>query len=280
MPHTKANGIEINFDEVGDGDPLVLVHGGWSDRNNCLSVIPALSESFRMAAYDRRGHGHSQRDAIGTRRDQEDDLAGLIEALGGKAHVVGTSFGGSIGVGLASRRPELVSGLIVHEPPLMSIAAEDPENWAQLGAIAVTVQEVVALVEEGRALDAAHKFVEEVALGAGAWGLLPPPLRETMVDGAASFVAEQQDVEWANVDLADLAMISCPVLVTDGDESPPWFRLIASRLGEAIPGSATHTYRGGGHAPHLTHPEDYLSVVGEFLWYRAAREAETAIAAS
>src|SRR5687768_7450275 len=149
MPHATANGIEINFDEIGDGDPLVLVHGGWSDRNNWLPVIPALSESFRVVAYDRRGHGLSQRDVIGTRRDQEDDLAGLIEALGGKAHVIGTSFGGSISLGLTSRRPDLVASLVVHEPPLSSIAAGNPDAQRRLAAADRTIQDVIGLVGAG-----------------------------------------------------------------------------------------------------------------------------------
>ena len=156
----------------------------------------------------------------------------------------------------------------------MSIAAEDEENWAQLGAIGATVQEVAALVGHGQPREAARKFVEEVALGPGAWDMLPPPIRETMIDGAASFVAEQQDPNWAHIDVADLATIRCPVLVTDGDASPPWFRLITSRLGDAIQGSTTHRYLGAGHAPHLTHPEEYVSVVREFV----SRQAETATA--
>jgi len=272
MPRTKANGTELHYDEAGSGETVVLVHGSWSDRNNWLPVIPALTESCRVIAYDRRGHGLSQRDIVGTRRDQEEDLGALIENLGAAATVIGTSFGGSIALGLASRRPELVSRLVVHEPPLMSIAAEDEENWAQLGAIGVTVQEVAALVGHGRPQEAARKFVEEVALGPGAWDMLPPPIRETMIDGAASFVAEQQDPNWAHIDVADLATIRCPVLVTDGDASPPWFRLITSRLGDAIQGSTTHRYPGAGHAPHLTHAEQYVSVVREFV----SRQAETA----
>ncbi len=65
MPRTKANGIELNYDEAGNGETVVLVHGGWSDRNNWLPVVSALAESFRVIAYDRRGHGLSQRDVSG-----------------------------------------------------------------------------------------------------------------------------------------------------------------------------------------------------------------------
>ncbi len=273
MPRTKANGIELDYAEAGTGETVVLVHGSWSDRNNWLPVTPALAESFRVVAYDRRGHGASGRDAVGTRRDQEDDLAGLIESLGGSAAVIGTSFGASIALGLACRRPELFSSLVVHEPPLVSIAAEDPDNWEQLGAVGATIADVTALVEHGNEEAAARKFVEEVALGPGAWELLPPPLRRTMVDSAGSFVAEQQDPDWAGIDLAALASFDAPVLISDGTASPPWFGLITRRLAAAVP-AETHTYEDAGHAPHQTHPEAYLSVVGEFLSRVTQRASE------
>ena len=82
----------------------------------------------------------------------------------------------------------------MHEPPLVSVAADDPDIWPQLATVATTVQAVTAQVECGDAVGAARQFVEEVALGPGWWELLPEPLRETMVDSAPAFVAEQSDL--------------------------------------------------------------------------------------
>ena len=279
MPRTYANGIELNYDLVGTGETLVLVHGGWSDRNNWLTVVPELARSFRVVAYDRRGQGLSQREVEGARRDQEDDLAALIEGLGGRAaHVVGTSFGGSIAIGLASRRPELVRSLIAHEPPLISMLAGDPEARPQVEAVQTSMQAVLARVTRGDALGAAEQFVEEVALGPGAWELLPQPLRETMVDSAPAVLAEQNDPLWASIELAALANIECPVLLTQGDESPALFRPIVAKLAGAIEGAELHTYRGAGHAPHLTHPADYIAGVTEFLSRVPELEVEAGIA--
>lgn len=273
MPRISANKVELNYDVTGTGETLVLVHGGWSDRNNWFTVVPELAQSFSVVAYDRRGHGLSERGFAGTRRDQEDDLAALIEHLGDEpAHVAGTSFGGSIAVGLAARRPELFRSLIAHEPPLISLAAGDPDVLPQLESAAATVQTVVERVQRGDAEGAAEQFVEEVALGPGAWELLPPPLRETMVDGAPAFVAEQQDALWAHVESAALSSIECPVLVSQGDESPAWFPPIVAKLADAIDHAELRTYRGAGHAPHLTHAGDYLAMVTEFLSRSAARE--------
>ena len=281
MPRISANGVDLNYDLIGAGETLVLVHGSWSDRNNWLPVVPELARVFRVVAYDRRGNGLSTHDVAGPRRDHEDDLAALIEDVsGGPAHVVGTSFGASIALGLASRRPDLVRSVVAHEPPLISVAADDSDVRVQLEAVQAAVKAVVAQVERGDARSAAEQFVEEVALGPGAWELLPQSLRDTMVDSAPAYVAEQNDPMWASVELDELATISTPLLLTGGDQSPTWFAPILARLAEAIGHADVHTYRGAGHAPHLTHPGDYLAAVTDFLSrVPARREIEVAVAA-
>jgi pimeloyl-ACP methyl ester carboxylesterase len=272
MPRISANGVELNYDRSGAGETLVLVHGSWSDRGNWLPVFSEFARAFSVVAYDRRGHGLSTRDVPGSRRDQEDDLAFLIEGLVGEpVHVAGTSFGASIAIGLASRRPELVRSVVAHEPPLISVAAGDPAVRIQLEAVASTIAAVTAKVERGDARGAAEQFVEEVALGAGAWQLLPEPLRETMIDAAPAFVAEQQDPAWADVELDELAGIPCPLLLTEGTDSPPWFAPIVAKLAGAVGHAKVNTYRGAGHAPHLTHPGDYVAAVTDFLTRAPAR---------
>ena len=47
MARIAANGVKLNYDRHGQGEPLVLVHGSWSDRNNWLPVVPGLAEDVR-----------------------------------------------------------------------------------------------------------------------------------------------------------------------------------------------------------------------------------------
>src|SRR3712207_4937050 len=109
MPITRLNTIDVFHATAGEGEPLVLVHGGWSDHTTWGLVAPLLAERFRVIAYDRRGHSRSERPAgVARRRTHEDDLAAVIETLAGEpAHVVGNSYGGLIALSLAGRRPEL-----------------------------------------------------------------------------------------------------------------------------------------------------------------------------
>lgn len=56
-----VNGVRIAYEDVGKGDPLVLVHGSWGSHHNWDAVVPALAERHRVVSYDRRGHSESER---------------------------------------------------------------------------------------------------------------------------------------------------------------------------------------------------------------------------
>jgi pimeloyl-ACP methyl ester carboxylesterase len=99
MPTANVNGIQLFYEFSGTGEvPLVLVHGSWVSHHSWDLVVPRLAESFRVLAYDRRGHSESHRPAgPGSIREDVEDLAALIEHLGlAPAWVIGNSFGASI----------------------------------------------------------------------------------------------------------------------------------------------------------------------------------------
>ena len=138
MSVSRINGIRLYWQTTGTaGDPLVLVHGSWGDRRNWAPVVPALSRSFRVLTYDRRGHSRSERPGgQGNVREDVADLAALLDELGqSPAHVVGSSFGGCIVLRLAAARPELFHSLIVHEPPLFGLLTDEPDSRQALTSV-------------------------------------------------------------------------------------------------------------------------------------------------
>ncbi|HEU4656666.1 MAG TPA: alpha/beta hydrolase [Capillimicrobium sp.] len=255
MPLLEANGIRLMVDDAGAGEPLVLVHGSWDDRSVWGLVRDELARSFRVVAYDRRGHTDSEDGAEpGTRRDDEDDLAALVEVLGAApAYVVANSFGSSIALGMAVRAPELVRGLCLHEPPLIGLLEDAPIGDA-LGP-------VIDLIETGEHTAAAQRFVDEVALGPGAWEAMGPEDRAVMVRNAPTFAEELRDPAAFGVDLDAVAALQRPVLLTRGDRSPPFFEPIVDILASTLPRAEVRTIRGAGHVPHVTHPAEYVAVV-------------------
>jgi pimeloyl-ACP methyl ester carboxylesterase len=259
MPYINVNDVRLFYEETGMGEPLVLVHGGFSDHRNFQAVVPGLAESFRVVAYDRRGHSRSERPApLGTRRDQEDDLAALIEALDlGPAHVVGTSFGSAIALGLAARRPELVRSLTAHEPALPGLAASGE-------AVLARIQGALARVQRGDAEGGTREFLEGVALGPGGWAQLPEAIRALMVGNAPAVLEEQRDPRWDDVDRRALSALDVPVLLTQGARSPEWFAEVVAALRALIGSAPIHRYPDAGHSPHITHPQEYVAAVTAF----------------
>jgi pimeloyl-ACP methyl ester carboxylesterase len=263
MADAEINGVRLLVNESGKGELLVLVHGSWDDRQVWALIEEDLARRFRVVSYDRRGHAGSGDSAEpGSRRDDEDDLAGLIEALGlAPANVVASSFGTSIALGLVARRPELFRSLCGHEPPLLSLAADDPV----VAEVGEAIRPVLELIECGEAETAAREFIENVAVGPGAWEMMTPEERASLVANAATFAGEQRDPEWADVDLDAFSRITVPVLLTQGDQSPPFFSKIIEQLAEAIEGAEVRTLPGAGHVPHMTHPAEYVAVVNRFV---------------
>jgi pimeloyl-ACP methyl ester carboxylesterase len=121
MPHVQVDGVTIAYSQSGNGDPVVFIHGAFiADAFRPLLDQPILSSRHRLLTYHRRGYGGSSRAAerISCER-QAADCHALLQALRTpRAHVVGHSFGGSIGLQLALQAPELVASLVLLEPAL------------------------------------------------------------------------------------------------------------------------------------------------------------------
>jgi pimeloyl-ACP methyl ester carboxylesterase len=87
MPRRRVNEVGLYYEIGGRGDPLVLVHGSWTDHTSWRFVTDSLAESHRVLTYDRRGHSRSERpDGPGSRRADIEDLAALVEVLGLTPH--------------------------------------------------------------------------------------------------------------------------------------------------------------------------------------------------
>lgn len=117
VPVIEVGDIEIYHEIHGvEGAPWVLAIGGsGGDLRRTFPDRSPLNRSFRVLHYDQRGLGRTTiPEAEYTMADYADDAAGLIErVVGGRCHVVGTSFGGMVALNLAVRRPDLVDRLVL-----------------------------------------------------------------------------------------------------------------------------------------------------------------------
>ena len=108
--HAELNGIRLFYAEIGQGSPVVVLHGGLANSDYLGNQVLALAGHHRVVVVDSRGHGRS------TRNDQPfgydlmtDDVVALLDRLKiQKADIVGWSDGAIIGLDMAMRHPDRV----------------------------------------------------------------------------------------------------------------------------------------------------------------------------
>ena len=113
--YTEANGVNYYYEIHGQGEPLLLLHGGLGSIGMFGPVLPALAEGRQVIAVDLHGHG---RTGLGDRPiripDIADDMAEVLRQLGyEQVDVLGYSFGGGVGFRLAVQHPDRVRRLAI-----------------------------------------------------------------------------------------------------------------------------------------------------------------------
>jgi pimeloyl-ACP methyl ester carboxylesterase len=113
--HVEVNGVPMWYDERGNGDPLVLLHGGFTDSRDFTGNLDTLASRFRLLLPERRGHGHTADVAGPITLDvmAQDMIAFLDKLVGGPVRLVGYSAGAIVALRVAVRRPDLVDRLVL-----------------------------------------------------------------------------------------------------------------------------------------------------------------------
>lgn len=123
---------------------------------------------------------------------------------------------------------------------------------------------VLELIRQGDRAGAAERFVETVAVGPGGWEQLPPDLRRVFIKNADTFLDESRDPAWLTLDLEALSRFTKPVLLTHGDQSPPLFLPVISKIEAAVPQADVYEFPGASHMPHLSHPREFVDTIVAF----------------
>jgi len=129
MPHAEVNGARIYYELHGEGFPLVLSHGGWTDTAHWMPNVGPLSERWRVVVWDRRGCGRSSDPGDGhSWQIWRDDLRALLAHLGiESAYVGGCSYGALLSLELALEWPRLVRALVLESGSPDGIVGSGPD---------------------------------------------------------------------------------------------------------------------------------------------------------
>ena len=256
------NDIELYYEVHGDGPPLLLVAGLASDVSSWQTVLPALSEHFRVIIVDNRGIGRSiPEDAPVSVDLMADDCAALIDHLGyGPVHILGHSMGGFTALSLAARYPDRVKKLV--------LAATGEKSSSRNTLL---FSDLADLYERGE--DPAG-FFRTVFY----WIFSPAFFEdEGTVKGAVEFALSypfpQSPVSFRNQVNAIAAFdgarftgsINVPGLVLAGTEDLLFPAAAGADLAKKIPGGTFLAIDGAAHSIHAEKPEKFAEAVIHFL---------------
>lgn len=115
--YAEVNGTTLYYEIVGEGDPIVLVHGNFGDRRHWDYQFTPLSKNHKIIRYDIRGYGKSAMPKSDEAYADNEDLKSLLRFLKvEKAHICGVSAGSSIAIDFALEYPDLCNSLISIAP--------------------------------------------------------------------------------------------------------------------------------------------------------------------
>ncbi len=257
MDVVRANGLEIAYERVGDGPPLVFVHGAAEDGRVWQPQLAALSDEFTVVAWDEPGAGRSADvPADFGLSDYADCLAGLIAALAlGPAHVAGLSWGGTVVQELYRHHPELVATLIL---------IDTYAGWKG----SLPVEEVRARVAGARRMLAAPTHAFDPTLPGLFAGDPPasfvPLLREVAAATRPSSLRTQLLVmaETDQHDLLPRIEVSTLLIWGEFDARSPLG--VARQFEQAIPDARLVVLPEAGHLSNLEQPKQFNDAVRDF----------------
>jgi len=259
MDEIEVAGLRITFERVGEGPPLVLLHGILGDSRVWRRQLDELQDEFTVVAWDAPGCGRSS-DPPETFRLPEyaDCLAGFVDALDlGRPHVLGLSLGGVLALELYRRHPTL---------PMTLVLAAAYAGWA--GSLPAEV------VEQRLA-----QGLREADLPPDRWvpGWIPGLLTESappeMVDEVVAMMSEFHPAGYramayamAEADLRDvLPLIDVPTLLLWGDADRRSPLSVGENLQAKIPASRLVVLPGVGHLSNVEAAAQFDAQVRTFL---------------
>lgn len=247
----------IHYEQAGAGPDLFFIHGMCGDARVWDDQVERLRTDHTCTTYDRRGHSRSLRgDAAESDATHADDAAALIEALALEPVVVASSGGARIAVELLRRRPELVRGAVLSEPPLFSLDPRAAQDF--LAELVPMIQEALAQHGPGAAVDAFFSFVCP-----GLWCRIDDTTKDRYRANAPMMLAEF-DAPPNQLAPDDLGGIRTPTLVISGTDSHPTLRTVATVLARALPDPRWIEIEDCGHVTYAEQPKQFAAAVATF----------------
>ncbi len=269
MKQSKVNAVILPYLEQGRGVPVVFVHGAFADHRIWGAQREAIAKRYRYIALDQRYFGKNPWPDNGANYSlatHTADLASFIRELkAGPVHLVGWFYGGSIVLALAVEHPDLVRSVFVNEPALVSIVT-NPAEQKILEEERKQLAAAAAAAKAGDHAQATRLFSEWVIAQPGGFDRIPSTMRTVHLDNARTIPLHfGAPPPAAPITCAQLTSIKAPVGVTKGDQTRPFFRILADNTGRCIPGSEVLTISNARHLAPYENPAAFNDALLAFL---------------
>lgn len=257
----EVGGTKFYYEVAGEGQPLVLVHAGITDRRMWDDQFDAFARYYRVTRYDRRGFGDTK--TVAEPYSHHQDLHDLLRFLGvGRAFLVGCSQGGKTVIDFTLEHPEMAGALILVASALggFSFAGQVPTQWRELElAEAAGDVERVNELEMQIWVDGPRRAPVQVDSQVRE---RVRSMNHTALTKSAGLGREQQIEPAAAHRLGELRV---PTLIIVGDLDTPKTLAAADFLAEHIPGARKIVMPGTAHLPNMEQPEEFNRHVLTFL---------------
>ena len=249
------DGTSLAYQRAGEGPAVVLVSGAMSTGATVAPLAGLLAKRFTAVCYDRRGRGQSGDTQPYEVAREVEDLAALIDAVGGEASLYGMSSGGALVLEAAA------SGL-----PVRSVAVYEVPYAVYEGGAKERAEYTRNLTEAlgaGRRGDAVELFLRLTGLAEQMiQGARNSPMWPGMEAIAPTLAYDDAVLGDGLVPRARLADIGVPVLSLAGGASPSWMREAARAVADSAPQG---TYRVLEGQTHMVDPNVLAPALAEFL---------------
>lgn len=269
MNRWHVDGAEITYtDSGGDGAPLLLIHAaGSADWFTPLAAAPALGR-HRVIRMVRAGYTGAPAPSGLTVADHARHAAALLHHLdAAPAHVLAHSSGTPIALQLAFDHPTLVRTLCLSEPPLIDTLLDPADHAVVHAMLGPAIGAAMAATARGD-IPAAYDAFMAAVCGPDFRRIMTGVLGAELVAEAVRrseslFTAEIPSLNAWSVQDGAFARLGRPVVLIQGNASPPPFHRLVARLAGLIP-DATVVTVDGNHLHPLTAPGRLADVVTDF----------------
>jgi pimeloyl-ACP methyl ester carboxylesterase len=278
MQTLRVNGYDMAYLALGQGMPLVCVHGTLGDFRSWNAVLGPLSQAYRVIAVSLRrffpehwdGSGDDYRIA-----QHVDDVIGFIEQISPQpVNLMGHSRGAHIAFRVAQRRPDLLHRLILVEPGGSLDTTLDPEARPTSGP-AARMKIYAEQIKSGDIDSALQDFVDLID-GEGAWARLSEPARQQMRDNAFTLTAQAHEGR-KPFSRPDAEAIRTPTLFIGGTETRGGLAANHRALAQYVAGARTAMIPHARHWMFDSAPQAYCKIVLDFLGTEARSFASNSL---